>query len=774
MTDNRELFASCLSGMEGQLAAELKDMGIRRVRPLAGGVAFFGTPRDALRACLWSRLASRVLLVVGRVSACDAHSLYDEAAALAWEHVVLPSARVAVHATGTNEQLRNTRFTALRVKDAVVDRLREQGAAWESAEERPLRASIDVRVRDERATLSLDLTGRALGMRPYLPHDASSDAATETLLASGALRMANWRGLSAAGAAFIDPVCGNGALLVEAASLACDRAPGLGRAEWGFQGWQGFDPAEWERLTAEAYERFAAGLRRVAGGAAEAGAEAAAPDAGAAPDLQMVRLVGASASSAAVARARDALRRAGLRSVASVELFDVSSIEGLVTRVAAVAARQSGDSAAAMLVACAPEAHAGGKAAAQAVGASTFLAACETAPEGARFALIDCGAAALRFPREGAEHLRVGAGRVASDLRVFRGRPDAGTVVEIPDSAGGAPHRVRVNDEASVQFASRLRKVLKERRKWAAQQGVTCYRLYDADLPEYAAAIDVYESALRPAGVRFLHVSEYAAPRSIDPQKARRRFDDILALAPVVCGVRPEHVFSKTRQRDKGGSQYRDAGTSSYVTTVAEGGHLFEVDLAGRLDTGIFLDHRITRGLVQRHAADARFLNLFGYTGTATVYAAAGGARSSLTVDLSQTYLEWADRNLVANGFDGQEHRFQRADVMAWLTDARRSGRRFDLVFVDPPTFSNSKAMGRRTWDVQRDHVELLIGVSRVLSEDGLAIFSCNLRSFKPDVERLSQYGVLLEDISADTIPADFARTPKIHHCYYVRRGEAR
>ncbi len=277
-----------------------------------------------------------------------------------------------------------------------------------------------------------------------------------------------------------------------------------------------------------------------------------------------------------------------------------------------------------------------------------------------------------------------------------------------------------------------------------APRGVTRDRIYDADLPDYAVAVDVYEGAGQAAGNTYVHVAEDAPPRSVDPVKARRRFDDVLALVPVVLGVRSDHVFSKVRRREKGGGQYREARRRSYVTQVQEAGFEFEVDLAGYLDTGLFLDHRLTRALVGAKAQGRRFLNLFAYTGTATVHAAAGGARSTATVDLSQTYLDWARRNMAANGFEGPEHTFERGDVMAWITEARRAGRRFDLVFVDPPTFSNSKAMGRRTWDVQRDHVELLIGVSRLLSEEGEAVFSCNLRSFKPDEEALARYGVAL------------------------------
>ena len=188
------------------------------------------------------------------------------------------------------------------------------------------------------------------------------------------------------------------------------------------------------------------------------------------------------------------------------------------------------------------------------------------------------------------------------------------------------------------------------------------------------------------------------------------------------------------------------------------------------MDTGIFLDHRETRHMVGEMAAGGDFLNLFAYTGTATVHAAACGARTTCTVDMSATYLDWARRNMANNGFSGRAHRFERADVMQWITEARRDRRLFDLVFVDPPTFSNSKSMGRRTWDVQRDHVELLIGVSRLLREGGHAVFSCNLRTFKPDFESLEKYGVEIEDITAQTIPHDFERNPRIHKCFIVRR----
>ena len=204
------------------------------------------------------------------------------------------------------------------------------------------------------------------------------------------------------------------------------------------------------------------------------------------------------------------------------------------------------------------------------------------------------------------------------------------------------------------------------------------------------------------------------------------------------------------------------SGTPSDIRTrrlplIEEGGLTFAVNFNDYLDTGIFLDHRITRGLVREHAKNARyFLNLFAYTGTATCYAADAGVEETVTVDLSNTYLDWAERNMEQNGFVGPQHHFVRADVMSWIRDMRETRNRWDLIFCDPPTFSNSSKMGHRTWDVQRDHVELLIGLSRLLTREGEAIFSCNLRTFRPDTEELARAGVVLTDITEQTIPEDF------------------
>ena len=327
----------------------------------------------------------------------------------------------------------------------------------------------------------------------------------------------------------------------------------------------------------------------------------------------------------------------------------------------------------------------------------------------------------------------------------------------------GADDLSPTSNPAGVEmFANRLRKNVRHLGKWARREGVTCYRIYDADLPEYALAIDLYEG--------WAHVQEYAAPLTVDPARAENRLRDALEAIPQVLGIPAEHVVLKVRRKQKGLAQYERRATTGDVQIVHEGGLRFRVNLTDYLDTGIFLDHRPIRALIRGLAAGRRFLNLFAYTGTATVYAAAGGADTTTTVDMSSVYLDWARQNMALNGFaEGPAHRFVRADCLAWLATPRPE--RYGLIFLDPPTFSNSKRMGERTFDVQRDHAHLIRAAAGLLARDGVLVFSNNFRHFTMNRPALAH--LTIEDISANTIPQDFQRNPRIHACWkIVRRGQ--
>ena len=771
-----EFFATCPKGFEALLADELKRLRAQRVRPLKGGVAFFGTKVDGYRVCLWSRIASRVLRVLDRVEAVDAETLYRGVKALAWETIVGPDATIAVTARGGNESLRNTQFIALKAKDALCDRLREtRGSRPDVAPHRP-DVPVWVSVHKKKATVSIDYAGESLHRRGYRESGETVEAPLKEALAAGMLVWGGWDRVAAPAlrraaakrqeidgmtdaSAFVDPTCGSGTLVLEAAMMATDRAPGLSRDYWGFAGCADFDEDAFDGLLADADERFEAGLEYTP------------------------LMLGADIDPRAIEIAQGNARRLGLSKFVSFVCADCADLPQVLAD-KGVSADDAG-----------------------------FIAI--NPPYGVR--LLNSGELGAFYKK-----LNAGLRPLGQSWRMVAITPDAnfdsalgydaqrtlaayngalevtlrnyqlGTsfLTEIPlVDMEGREVSVQVTSDHAQQFAARLRKMVKARRKWARKQDIHAYRIYDADLPDYAVAVDVFEGAeltefeAAKNGSNgsdssmetrlYVLVTEYQAPKEIDPQKAARRFNDACRIVQAMFAVSEERLFTRVRRQDKGGSQYRKDEHDSHTIIVREAGLPFELDLSGYLDTGLFLDHRITRALVGEMAKGKRFLNLFAYTGAATVHAAAQGAAQTTTVDMSQTYLEWARRNMKRAGFSGEEHRYIRADVLNWVEKEcfEKSGG-YDVIFLDPPTFSNSKTMGNRTWDIQRDHAALLAQVRQLLNPGGRIVFSGNLRSFKLDSEAVSALDLHSEDITTQTIPEDFSRNPRIHFCYVLSSHE--
>ncbi|MGI6591512.1 MAG: class I SAM-dependent methyltransferase [Eggerthellaceae bacterium] len=750
--------------MEEALARELKTFGIKKTRPLGGGVTFFTDLEHAYKALLWSRLSSRILVVMGRVACRDADDLYSNIRQLPWHRAIAESATIAVFVNGTNAELRNSHYTSQRIKDAICDKVRQVRGIRPDVDPKNPDAVISVRLYREKATVSFDLAGESLYNRSYIAH-RSQNVSVDVAFANMLLESVNWRTLGyRRHFRLIDPVCNNPMLAVEAATVVADRAPGLTRSKWGFEGWGEHDPELWNRLVDEADERFEHGLQDAQGlGVLALGitrrpsvAEQAAQYLKSAGIEGLGRII--TVEEEAVIEATDRTMRAATRAAESyLKQVEASGEDNrpVIRQAALVAANLL------------PEHDA--DVAYNALGTELFMRASEQAPEGSLYAEIGADLAPI-YGHAPVQEEHVGGKRIEAPLLIFTKPPVPRQLLTVVGLDDGIEHQVPVYEKGSDQFAARLRKVAKERRKWAQTMGISCYRIYDADLLDYMVAVDRYEDL---EGRPYLSIAEYAPPATVDQDRARRRFEDVLAIAPVVLGISPSDVFTKTRRQEKGGGQYRDAGSESRIIHVKEGGYTFEVDLGGRLDTGLFLDHRLIRQMIQDHSQGKSFLNLFAYTGSATVYAAGGGARSTMTVDMSGNYLQWAQRNMENNGFEGRAHRFEREDVMSWIADARRKHRIYDLIFVDPPTFSNSKQMGSRTWDVQRDHFELLVGISHLLERNGLCIFSCNLKNFKPNLWRLANFGISIEDISERTIPQDFERRMNIHKCYLVRHMSA-
>lgn len=307
-------------------------------------------------------------------------------------------------------------------------------------------------------------------------------------------------------------------------------------------------------------------------------------------------------------------------------------------------------------------------------------------------------------------------------------------------------------------LANRLRKMARHLDKWARRSGISCYRLYDADIPEFPLAIDRYEG--------FLHVAEYKRQHSLTEEEYLLWRAGCRQVISEALGIPADNIFFKFRAPQKGKQQYEKFDQKKFETVVREGGLKFWVNLSDYLDTGLFLDHRITRAWVREQAAGKRVLNLFAYTGSFTVYAAAGGAASTTTIDLSNTYLDWARRNLSLNGLAAPQHRFVRDDVKNWLRQPVQE--KYDLVILDPPTFSNSKSMPD-VLDVQRDYPDLIRGLLRRMTPGGVMYFSTNLRSFKLEADLIE--GAQIRDLTRQSIPEDF-RNQKIHYCFELKKDD--
>ncbi|MFP1791637.1 bifunctional 23S rRNA (guanine(2069)-N(7))-methyltransferase RlmK/23S rRNA (guanine(2445)-N(2))-methyltransferase RlmL [Lonsdalea quercina] len=698
------LFASTARGLEELLKSELEALGAQDCAVVQGGVHFQGDDRLVYQSLMWSRLASRILLPLNEFNVYSDLDLYLGVQAVDWSTIFSVDKTFAVHFSGTNDEIRNSQYGALKVKDAIVDSFtRRTGQRPDVAKQQP-DIRINVFLQREKASVAIDLSGDGLHMRGY--RELAGQAPLKENLAAAIVLRSGWEN----GTPMVDPMCGSGTLLIEAAMIAADRAPGLHRHHWGFLAWQQFDPTLWKEVTTEAQQRARAGMQATAS-----------------------RFFGSDNDRRVIDIARANARRAGVSDLIRFDVCDAIQLKNPL-----------------------PEGPTG-----------TVLS---NPPYGER---LESEPALIAL------HNMLGRIMKASfggwQLSLFSASPELLSCLQLradrqfkakngPLDCVQKNYQLAANSAENVSapaddFANRLKKNLRKLDKWAKQQGIECYRVYDADLPEYNVAVDRYGS--------WVVVQEYAPPKTVDAQKARQRLFDVINATLSVLGVPTNQLILKTRERQKGKNQYEKLAQKGEFLLVDEYNARLWVNLTDYLDTGLFLDHRVARKMLGELSQGKDFLNLFAYTGTASVHAGIGGARSTTTVDMSRTYLEWAEKNLRANGLTGRHHRLIQADCLSWLS---QSNEQFDVIFIDPPTFSNSKRM-ETTFDVQRDHLMLMKDLKRLLKRGGTIMFSNNKRGFQMDMEGLAALGLDAQDITARTQSQDFARNRQIHNCWLLKHA---
>ncbi|WP_318467815.1 bifunctional 23S rRNA (guanine(2069)-N(7))-methyltransferase RlmK/23S rRNA (guanine(2445)-N(2))-methyltransferase RlmL [Photobacterium leiognathi] len=701
-------------GLENLLADELEQLGAQNIQVVHAGVRFKAEQATAYRCCLWTRISSRIIQVLSEFNVRDDMDLYLGATAINWMNYFDSNTRIVVDFNGTNREIRNSQYGAMKIKDAIVDRFTKADLRRPNIDRERPDLRVHMRLSGEKGILGLDMAGSGLHQRGYRS-EAGKAPLRETHAAALVIK-SGWTPEQP----LLDPMCGSGTLLIEAAMIAAEIAPGLKRKRWGFESIKDFDKDAWMEIHAEATVKSRRGPAKVT-----------------------TKFFGREMDRRVLAVARDNAGRAGVKELIDFEYGDATQLvrpEGFETGV----------------ILCNPP----------------YGERLGTTPElislykefGNRLKLAFAGSVAAIYSSSN-ELLSCMRMRADKQFKLRNGALDcvlktylitAGSVQKEEGQAEG----VIVQEEVAPDFANRLKKNIAKLGKWAKREGIECYRIYDADIPNYNAAIDKYKD--------YIIIQEYAAPKSVSEELARRRIMDILRATIEVTGVESNKVILKVRERQKGKSQYQKLSSAERHMVVEEYGVELKVNLYDYLDTGLFLDHRITRRMLGKMAPGKDFLNLFSYTGSATVHASVGGAKTTTTVDMSNTYLRWAQENMELNNQVGSQHEFIQADCLQWLQEVDDT---FDLIFIDPPTFSNSKRM-KQSFDIQRDHIMLMENLKRMLRPEGQIVFSNNKRHFKMDLDKLNELGLHAKNISDKTLPMDFAKNKQIHNCWIITHKE--
>ncbi|TLU66234.1 bifunctional 23S rRNA (guanine(2069)-N(7))-methyltransferase RlmK/23S rRNA (guanine(2445)-N(2))-methyltransferase RlmL [Thalassotalea litorea] len=697
-------------GIEPLLAEEITALGGQQVVQKPEGVYFQTEFETAYRIVLKTRLASRVLLQLSEPAGVQSkEDLYNAALDIVWPEQFDSDALFAVDFVGKNQAIRDSQFGALTVKDAIVDRFRDAGLERPNVEKSRPDIRIQARLIKNQVHFYLDFSGRSLFNRGYREHTGA--APMKENLAAALILRSGW--LEDTSKPLVDPMCGSGTILLEAIAMAADLAPGVNREQWGFEYWHGHQAQLWQSILAEEESRNAQQFSKLTS-----------------------KVYGFDMDARVLKTAKANARNAGFSDHIEFKLGNAEDLQNPFNSTGHIVFNPPYG---------------------ERIGSLPELVATFTKlGQQIKKEFVDWKMAIISGNPETLKLLKL-----ASHKRYkFKNGPldCIFALYEISTEQAERGAGAAIDTSQPSAFANRLKKNLKGLKGWLKQNAINCYRVYDADIPEYNVAVDVYDD--------HIVIQEYAAPKNIEESKTAARLQEVIFWAPQVLNVVPEKVSLKTREKKKGKNQYQSLGKTDRSMVVQEYDARLKVNLWDYLDTGLFLDHRKTRQLVAKKASGKSLLNLFAYTGSVSVQAAIGGAEQVTTVDMSHTYLDWAQDNFELNGLRSHKYRFEQSDCLQWL---EKNQSKFDLVFIDPPTFSNSKRMDK-TFDVQRDHVELLSMGMKAVAEGGELIFTNNKRHFKMDHEALAALGFKADELTEKTRDMDFKRNKHIHNSWIVTR----
>jgi len=725
-------FITGTKGFETALFHEIRDIvstvedESKQIKKVYGGVELKGPLELAYRVSIYSRLANRVYCQLKQFKAENEQALYENVYNIDWSKHLTSRHSFAVSASLSRSKIDHSHYASLKVKDAIVDYFRNTVNSRPIIEKERPDLHVHLNIHKNNATLSLDLSGQSLHRRGYrLQH---SGAPIKENLAAALLVQAGWSRKKAKTHSLIDPMCGSGTFAIEAAMMAANIAPGLDRDYFGFLRWLQHDKSKWEDCLNEAEQAI--------------------------DEKAECEILATDSSDKAIEIAQDNAMRAGVEDLIRLKVMNIEKLSpDLVKKPALIILNPPYGERLQAEQGLAPLYSQMGK---------VFRAFSKSTIH-----IISANPDLLhRLRLNRTAKKAVNNGPIACIFASYEVRQD-----EQPEQpqkkAQSKAVIVDASDPEANALKNRLVKNDKHLSRWAKRNDISCYRVYDADLPEFSFALDKYTNALNPDQAWY-HLQEYHAPKTIDPEKAERRIQLAEVVVRQVFALQDNELFSKLRQRQRGKQQYEKQDKQGELFQVREGNARLLVNLTDYLDTGLFLDHRLTREMLALQARDKKVLNLFCYTASVSVQAALGGASQVTSVDMSGTYINWARENFELNELtDKNKYQFVQADCIDLLRKPHgyKIDEDFDLIFLDPPSFSNSKKM-RDAFDIQRDHEELIEKSMIMLNENGKLIFSTNRKGFKLSDKIINQFKI--SDITRQTIPEDYKRRPKIHQCWEI------
>lgn len=733
------LVASCAFALETPLKWELEKLGYEPKVIQPGQVMFQGDWLDICRTNLWLRIADRVQIQVAEFDAPDFDALFDSIRELNWSHWIPREGSFPVHARTRHSKLTSVPAIQRSTKRAIVESLYRDHQTDSLPETGP-EYRIETILLKDHARVLIDTTGPSLHKRGY--RKLVTTAPIKETMAAAMIQLSVWN----ADRPLIDPFCGGGTIPIEAALIGLNIAPGLYR-EFSSHHWPQIDATLWTQTVEDAKTKIRQDVQLQINGTDN--------------DPEVLKLARIHAERAGVSeqihfqeKSFDQLRSKKeygciiTNPPYGERLDEVRRLKPLYQSFPHILQRLPTWSH--FIITNMPRFE-------------PLIQQTSTRRRKLFNGRIECTYYQFLGPRP-ADPARTAIGETPTEPRSDdprsddpRTTPNQGTSkATVPPVFGGLNE---TDLQQSELFATRLQKRAKHLRRWPTRRGITCYRIYERDIPELPFVVDVYQD--------HLHMVEFERPHDRDLGRHGAWLELMKKTAAKALDIPIQRVHFKTRLRQKGLAQHEKQGHRSKLIKVQEAGLTFFVNLDDYVDTGLFLDHRVTRKMVRDESANKTFLNLFAYTGSFSVYAAAGGARTTCTVDWSNTYQDWARDNMRINGFTEDQHEFHRENVVEFVSQwAARGKPKFDLVVVDPPTFSNSKRTAM-VWDIQQDHAPLLNQLAQIVEPGGTVYFSTNFRKFKLQDNLLSPYRII--ELSKQTIPEDF-RNRRIHQCWKLIR----